>query len=179
MPKRKLSEFLDHDFGDQDKSFGPALTKQRILCEERIEHGKKLLRRALKLAAGFERQKYSRRRKTARQNNDTTALARLDTEYQVLKVRSSQETSPEAPLPNISPFDRTLTSQLSPRTTFARLYSKSKRLPPQPLSRPLLPNPPSQPQTIHFSMSPLAYTKQIPSKKSLSILSLIYGLYLK
>ena len=138
MPKRKLSEFLDHDFGDQDKSFGPALTKQRILCGERIEHGKKLLRRALKLAAGFERQKYSRRRKTARQNNDTTTLARLDTEYQVLKVRSSQDTSPEAPLANIYPFDRTLTSQLSPRIIFARLYSKSKRLLPQRLSRPLL-----------------------------------------
>jgi BUD22 len=138
MPKRKLSDFLDHDFGDQDKSFGPAFTKQRILCGERIEHGKKLLRRALKLAAGFERQKYSRRRKTARQNNDTTTLARLDTEYQVLKVRSSQDTSPEAPLANIYPFDRTLTSQLSPRIIFARLYSKSKPLLPQRLSRPLL-----------------------------------------
>ncbi|OCL05098.1 Bud-site selection protein [Glonium stellatum] len=85
MPKRKLSELFGHDVDDQDGFLGPASTRQATLCEERIEHGKKPLHRALKLAAGFERQKYSRRRKTAKQSNDTTTLARLDAEYKALK----------------------------------------------------------------------------------------------
>jgi hypothetical protein len=41
---------------------------------------------ALRLGAGFERQKYSRRRKTAKEKNDEKAVARLDEEYKVLKA---------------------------------------------------------------------------------------------
>jgi hypothetical protein len=59
---------------------------QTGLCAHRINHGKTVLRRALKLAAGFERQKSGRRRKTAKQKNDDAAIARVEAEALAVKV---------------------------------------------------------------------------------------------
>ena len=54
--------------------------------EEALEHGKKSLVRALKLARGFERQKLGRRQKSARAKNEEGVLPRLAAEVTALKV---------------------------------------------------------------------------------------------
>ncbi|KAH7069738.1 Bud-site selection protein [Paraphoma chrysanthemicola] len=62
-----------------------ALKSQKRTCNRRILDAKKSLVAALRLGAGFERQKHSRRKKTAQAKGDAKALARLDAEYAVLK----------------------------------------------------------------------------------------------
>jgi hypothetical protein len=42
-------------------------------------------------SSGLERQKYSRRKKTAKGNNDNEATSRLEAEYKVLKYLESPE----------------------------------------------------------------------------------------
>ncbi|KAH7074258.1 Bud-site selection protein [Paraphoma chrysanthemicola] len=62
-----------------------ALKSQKRTCNRRILDAKKSLVAALRLGAGLERQKHSRRKKTAQAKGDTKAIARLDAEYAVLK----------------------------------------------------------------------------------------------
>ncbi|KAF2825169.1 Bud-site selection protein, partial [Ophiobolus disseminans] len=58
---------------------------QKRLCTRCLTSTKKNLTTALRLGAGFERQKHSRRKKTAQAKKDNTALERLEAEYVVLK----------------------------------------------------------------------------------------------
>ncbi|KAF1911235.1 Bud-site selection protein [Ampelomyces quisqualis] len=62
-----------------------ALKTQKRICNRCLADAKKSLVAALRLAAGFERQKHSRRKKTAQAQKNTTALDRLEAEYAVLK----------------------------------------------------------------------------------------------
>ncbi|PSN75240.1 Bud-site selection protein [Corynespora cassiicola Philippines] len=87
MPKRKRaspSAAVSDDEAPRDTGDG-SLSRQKKLCSQRIAVAHKSIASALRLGAGFERQKYSRRRKTAKEKDDTKALARLDAEYAVLK----------------------------------------------------------------------------------------------
>lgn len=80
MPKRKRSD----DAPIKSKPLNtPA--RQKKLCTERITTAQKPLLAALRLGAGFERQKHSRRKKTAQTKKNTKAIERLDAEYVVLK----------------------------------------------------------------------------------------------
>ncbi|ORY10936.1 Bud-site selection protein [Clohesyomyces aquaticus] len=85
MPKRKRS-----DGSPSAPALGSSssrlLSRQKKLCNHRLDTAQKALVSALRLGAGFERQKYSRRRKTAKEKNDQKAVARLEAEYTVLKV---------------------------------------------------------------------------------------------
>lgn len=62
-----------------------ALKSQKRVCNRCLLDAKKNLVAALRVGAGFERQKHSRRKKTAQAKKDTKALARLEAEYAVLK----------------------------------------------------------------------------------------------
>ncbi|KAF2744760.1 Bud-site selection protein [Sporormia fimetaria CBS 119925] len=61
------------------------LTRQKKHCTQILAASQKSLVSALRLGAGFERQKFSRRRKTAKEKKDDKAVERLDAEYAVLK----------------------------------------------------------------------------------------------
>ncbi|KAH6629177.1 Bud-site selection protein [Boeremia exigua] len=61
------------------------LKHQTRALTARLAAAQKPLVAALRLAATFERQKHSRRKKTAVQKRDNAALTRLDDEYRVLK----------------------------------------------------------------------------------------------
>ena len=61
------------------------LKRQKKQCEARIAAAQKPLMVALRAGAGLERQKHSRRKKTATSKKDTKGLARLEAEYAVLK----------------------------------------------------------------------------------------------
>jgi hypothetical protein len=63
-----------------------ALKSQKRICNRCLVDAKKSLVAALRLGAGFERQKHSRRKKTAQAKKDTKALERLNAEYAVLKA---------------------------------------------------------------------------------------------
>ena len=62
------------------------MKRQKKQLQARLTAAQKPLVAALRLGAGFERQKHSRRKKTAVQKKDTKALTRLDDEYRVLKA---------------------------------------------------------------------------------------------
>lgn len=84
MPKRKRPSPLpspDTDGVSSDR----AQARQRKLCTNALAKAQKSLVQALRLGATFERQKYSRRKKTAKDKKDDKAIARLDAEYVVLK----------------------------------------------------------------------------------------------
>lgn len=85
MPKRKRNEI--ESAPRENSSPNSATTNQRKRAEEKLFHGKKVLHRALKLAKGFERQKLSRRRKSA-VKEPAGAIARIDAEIEALKVSS-------------------------------------------------------------------------------------------
>ncbi|KAJ4371773.1 hypothetical protein N0V86_008327 [Didymella sp. IMI 355093] len=85
MAKRKRSE-ASPALSDTT----PAATKlfkiQQKQVLARLTAAQKPLVAALRLGAGFERQKHSRRKKTAVQKKDSKALTRLDDEYRALKA---------------------------------------------------------------------------------------------
>jgi len=85
MPKRKRDGSVQASYNPTDTS-EEALKARRPLVKQKIDHGKKTLVRALKLAKGFERQKLGRRYKAAAQKNEEKELARLDAEIEALKV---------------------------------------------------------------------------------------------
>ncbi|KAH9876605.1 hypothetical protein J1614_003736 [Plenodomus biglobosus] len=80
MPKRKRSSPAPA----QSRPTNP-ITRQKNLCTARLTAAQKPLIAALRLGAGFERQKHSRRKKTAVSKKDTKAIERLEAEYAVLK----------------------------------------------------------------------------------------------
>lgn len=90
MPKRKRSDFVGDIQDDRHSTDGPINARQ-YRVEQKINHGKKLLNRALKLAKGFERQKLGRRQKTASQKGDAAGLARIDAEIEALKVGGTRD----------------------------------------------------------------------------------------
>ncbi|KAJ1717249.1 cellular morphogenesis protein (Bud22) [Aspergillus flavus] len=77
MPKRKLS----------DVDSGPKRTYnvQTMRLTQKFEQGVVLLSRALKVAKGFERQKLSRREKTAKSQGSSEALQKIAEEIAFLK----------------------------------------------------------------------------------------------
>ncbi|KAB8263915.1 Bud-site selection protein [Aspergillus pseudonomiae] len=77
MPKRKLS----------DVDSGPKRTYnvQTMRLTQKFEQGVVLLSRALKVAKGFERQKLSRREKTAKSQGSSEALQKIAEEIEFIK----------------------------------------------------------------------------------------------
>lgn len=85
MAKRKRSE-ASPALSDATPAAQKLVKRQRTAVAARLAAAQKPLVAALRLGAGFERQKHSRRKKTAVQKRDTKALNRLDDEYRVLKA---------------------------------------------------------------------------------------------
>lgn len=84
MPKRKRDEASESSLRTENTNES-SLKRQNKLCAQRISTAQKPLTSALRLAAGFERQKHSRRKKTAQSNNNEKGVSRLDAEYAKLK----------------------------------------------------------------------------------------------
>jgi hypothetical protein len=84
MAKRKRSEGSPAPVVTPE-STDRTLKRQQKQCEARIAAAQKPLMTALRAGAGLERQKHSRRKKTATSKKDTKGLARLEAEYAVLK----------------------------------------------------------------------------------------------
>ncbi|KAF1925972.1 Bud-site selection protein [Didymella exigua CBS 183.55] len=85
MAKRKRSE-ASPALADATPAAEKLLKYQKKQVLARLTAAQKPLIAALRLGAGFERQKHSRRKKTAVQKKDTKALTRLDDEYRALKA---------------------------------------------------------------------------------------------
>lgn len=85
MAKRKRSSASPAP-SDTTLAADKILKRQRKATLARLGAAQQALVAALRLGAGFERQKHSRRKKTAVQKRDTKALSRLDEEYRVLKA---------------------------------------------------------------------------------------------
>ena len=85
MAKRKRSS-ASPALSDTTLAADKILKRQRKTTLARLGAAQQALVAALRLGAGFERQKHSRRKKTAVQKRDTKALSRLDEEYRVLKA---------------------------------------------------------------------------------------------
>lgn len=86
MLKRKRDVAESPGGGDERPPRVKSYGVQRKRVDEKLFHGKKVLLRALKLAKGFERQKLSRRHKTAVHKNDEADVGRLNAETEALKV---------------------------------------------------------------------------------------------
>jgi hypothetical protein len=85
MAKRKRSS-ASPALSDTTLAADKLLKRQRKATLARLSAAQQPLVAALRLGAGFERQKHSRRKKTAVQKRDTKALSRLDEEYRLLKA---------------------------------------------------------------------------------------------
>ncbi|KAF3039653.1 hypothetical protein E8E11_001842 [Didymella keratinophila] len=85
MAKRKRSG-ASPALSDTTPAASKLLKHQKKAVLARLTAAQKPLIAALRLGAGFERQKHSRRKKTAVQKKDTKALTRLDDEYRALKA---------------------------------------------------------------------------------------------
>lgn len=83
MPKRKRCEPAGSV--SPEPSAERSLGRRKFKCAQRIDAAQKPLVAALRHAAGLERQKHSRRKKTAQSKKDTKAIARLEAEYVHLK----------------------------------------------------------------------------------------------
>jgi hypothetical protein len=86
MPKRKRDGLSVTASPSPEPSSNRALNRRKKLCTQRITAAQKPLVVALRIAAGLERQKFSRRKKTSQQKKDSKAVARLDAEYAILKT---------------------------------------------------------------------------------------------
>ncbi|KAJ5776325.1 uncharacterized protein N7511_001336 [Penicillium nucicola] len=82
MPKRKLAELN----GPPRSSDTRKMSIHGTRLTQMFENGVQLLIRALKTSRGFERQKLSRREKTAKSQKDMKTLARLAEEIEALKT---------------------------------------------------------------------------------------------
>jgi len=78
MPKRKLSELN----GSSDRK----LSMKAVRLSVKFDQGVQTISKSLKTARGFERQKLSRREKTAKSQDNSTALSKLADEVNALKV---------------------------------------------------------------------------------------------
>ncbi|KAL1610786.1 hypothetical protein SLS60_002457 [Paraconiothyrium brasiliense] len=83
MPKRKRTEPVGS--ASPEPKVDRSLARRKKQCTQRIAAAQKPLVAALRIAAGLERQKHSRRKKTAQANKDAKASARLEAEYAHLK----------------------------------------------------------------------------------------------
>ncbi|KAJ4377736.1 hypothetical protein N0V83_000566 [Neocucurbitaria cava] len=81
MPKRKRSSP-----SPAQPQAPNSLARQQKRCTERLETGHKSIVTGLRVAAGLERQKHSRRKKHATKRGENRTLGRLNTEYAVLKA---------------------------------------------------------------------------------------------
>ncbi|KAJ5646872.1 hypothetical protein N7490_003244 [Penicillium lividum] len=88
MPKRKLAEFKGPGSTDTRK-----LSMKATRLTFKFEQSVQIIIKGLKTARGFERQKLSRREKTARSPYDSVVLARLAEEVEALKKLDYQTTS--------------------------------------------------------------------------------------
>lgn len=84
MSKRKFKEFHDDEVSTNSFSEGGLPPQEKP--ESVLEHSKKALSRALRIARGIERQKLGRRQKTAKESNAAAESARLNAEVAALKV---------------------------------------------------------------------------------------------
>lgn len=84
MPKRKLDEVS----GPPRSSDTRKMSIHGTRLTQMFENGVLMIMRGLKTSRGFERQKLSRREKTAKAQKDDKALARLKEEIETLKVCS-------------------------------------------------------------------------------------------
>lgn len=85
MAKRKLGVYSENT--SISNSNHSKVQQQQDRLKNSLEHAKKSLVRALKLARGFERQKLGRRQKTAKESNEgLETTRRLDAEVSALKV---------------------------------------------------------------------------------------------
>ncbi|OQD81039.1 hypothetical protein PENANT_c030G08960 [Penicillium antarcticum] len=82
MPKRKLAELN----GPARSSDTRKMSIHGTRLTQMFENGVQVLIRALKTSRGFERQKLSRREKTAKSQKDMKTLARLSEEIEALKT---------------------------------------------------------------------------------------------
>ncbi|KAJ5105704.1 Bud-site selection protein BUD22 [Penicillium alfredii] len=82
MPKRKLGDVN----GPARSSDTRKLSMHAVRLSTKFDHGVELISRGLKIARGFERQKLSRREKTAKSQDNSTTLARLAEEVDALKA---------------------------------------------------------------------------------------------
>lgn len=85
MSKRKFREFHDDEVCTNSLSNGVQGTQQERL-QSVLDHSKKVLSRALRIARGIERQKLGRRQKTAKESDVAEESARLNAEVAALKV---------------------------------------------------------------------------------------------
>ncbi|KAJ4299298.1 hypothetical protein N0V90_004542 [Kalmusia sp. IMI 367209] len=83
MPKRKRSEPAGSL--SPEPTADRSLARRKKLCTQRIAAAQKPLVAALRHAASLERQKHSRRKKTAQSKKDVKEVARIDAEYAHLK----------------------------------------------------------------------------------------------
>ncbi|KAJ5759419.1 hypothetical protein N7520_006575 [Penicillium odoratum] len=88
MPKRKLAEFKGPGSTDTRK-----LSMKATRLTFKFEQSVQIIIKGLKTARGFERQKLSRREKTARSPYDSVTLARLAEEVEALKKLDYQTTA--------------------------------------------------------------------------------------
>lgn len=88
MPKRKLDE-LSAPPPRPRASDTRKMSIHGTRLTQMYENGVQMISRGLKISRGFERQKLSRREKTAKTQKDDKALARLKEEIEILKVRCS------------------------------------------------------------------------------------------
>ncbi|KAK7526204.1 Bud-site selection protein [Phyllosticta citriasiana] len=84
MPKRKRSGASPAATDNYDAN--PALARQRSKLLPLLDRSKRTLIKTLKLARGFERQKLSRRLKTAQTANDAATAERVGREIDALKA---------------------------------------------------------------------------------------------
>ncbi|USP79586.1 hypothetical protein yc1106_06860 [Curvularia clavata] len=87
MPKRKRSS----PSGGSEPTIASTPAKRAKHCEKRLADVQKPLLQALRHASNLERQKHSRRKKVATKKNDAKTLARLETEYQMLKALNLEQ----------------------------------------------------------------------------------------
>lgn len=83
MPKRKLGE-LDGPQRSGDKA--GKMSMKAVRLGVKFDQGVQIITKGLKTARGFERQKLSRREKTARSDNNRITLIKLGEEIEALKA---------------------------------------------------------------------------------------------
>lgn len=85
MPKRKLSDLTDNNVST-DKSDARSLHIQTVRLKQKFSQGVESLAKALKLARGFERQKWKRREKKVKEEGKEGAVERMAEEAGILRV---------------------------------------------------------------------------------------------
>ncbi|PYH77674.1 BUD22-domain-containing protein [Aspergillus uvarum CBS 121591] len=147
MPKRKLSDLTDN--GPQklttDKSDPRSLHIQTVRLKQKFSQGVESLAKALKLARGFERQKWKRREKKVKDEGKEGAVERMAEEAGILRdldpIKTAQKylykqllkTKRIAESPTFKEFQEHMGSKLSaegPKSNFeanvtARLYKST------------------------------------------------------